>query len=109
MLQLLFDRRKVSHIINRPGTDHHIRLSFQDRLDQFLNIGRAVLVIRICIDDYVRAVSKAPVQTGYESFRKPFVLSEAHDMMHAPFPCHFHRIIQAAVVHDQIFDLINAV
>ena len=93
--------------IDRSLADDHVRLPIENRLYELLNIIATVLVVRIRIDDDVRAVTKAPVQTSHKAFCKTFVLFEIHDMVHTPFFRHRHGIVLTAVVDDQIFDLVN--
>ena len=95
-------------MVNGPRTDHHIRPAVQNRLNQLLDIFSTVLVVGICIDYNVSAVPKTAVQSCHKPFGKSFILFETDNMVHAPSSCHFHRIVPAAVIDDQIFDFFNS-
>ena len=109
MLQLLFHIGKMLRLVDRALPDHHVRLAVQDGTDQRSDVLAPVLIVRVRIDDDVRPASEAAVQTGHEALCQALVLFEVHHMVDAPFPCHLDRVVVAAVVDDEIFDLVHPV
>ena len=62
----LFQRAEFPDRVNRPRADDHVRLAGQNRFDQFLNVRRTILVVRIRVDDDIRATLQARFQAGGE-------------------------------------------
>ena len=96
-------------LVDGTLSDHDIRFTFQDWANQFFNIGAAVLVVRVGIDDDIGTVPQAGIQSRHETFRKAFITSEIHNIMDTPVFGHLDGVVLAAVVDDEIFDGINAV
>ncbi len=109
MLQFFLQWRKMFRGINGSGTNHHFRFPVQNRTYQLPNIFSTILVVRIRVDNNIRPLTQRRIQSRHKPSGEPFVLRKTHDMMYAPLPGHFHRIVPAPVVDNQIFDFINPV
>ena len=108
-LQFLLDKRKFFNLVNRALTDHNIRLFLQDGLHQLPDIRTAVLVVRICVDDNVRAIAQCQVNPRKKSLRKPQIPLKVHNVMHAPLQGNALCVVVASVIYDQVLDLVNPV
>jgi len=71
----------------------------EDRLHQQRNVGGFVLVVRIGVDNHVRAVSQAGVNAGHEGCSEPAVDGMAHYMVDAKLAREFRGAVGRAVVH----------
>ena len=109
MLELLLLPGKMLRLVDGPLADDYIRLFVQDWAHQFLNVGAAVLVVCVGVDDDISAKVQAGVQSGHEAVGQALVLFEVHHMVEAQFPRDFHGPVLAAVVDDEILDLVDPV
>ncbi len=94
-------RRKMRQGTHAPVADHHLRLTRQNRLDKFLNILGAVLVIGVGVDNHIRAQPQAGIQAVGESLGQAQVPAEVHNMVSTGLTCGFGGVIRAAIIHHQ--------
>ena len=99
----------MRRLVYWPFAYNDVRCALQYGLYQLCYIFAAVLVICVGIYDYVRAVGKAGVKPRHEAFCQALVAGKVHHMMHAPVHRHFHGLVRAAVIDDEVFDLVDAV
>ena len=59
MLELFLFPRKMLCIVNGTLAYDDIRLFFKDRTNYLLNVRAAVLIVGVCIDDYIRSEVEA--------------------------------------------------
>ena len=61
MLEFLFQGGEVFRLVDRPGADDDIAPALEDRADQGLDVVPVVLVVRVGVDDNVRAVAQSGI------------------------------------------------
>jgi hypothetical protein len=62
LLKLLLRPRKMLNLLNRPGADDNILLTFQDGLCQILYILRFILIVAVRINNNVRTQFQRPAK-----------------------------------------------
>jgi hypothetical protein len=87
--------------------DGDVGLPGDDRRDEARDIGAAVLVVRVRVDDHVGAQAQRSVDAGHERRREPAVLGESHDVVDAELLRALERAVGAAVVDDEHLDLVE--
>jgi hypothetical protein len=87
-----------------PVPDHQLRALLDDRRDQRRDIGRAVLIVGVRVDDDVRTRAHRGFESRSECRGKPPVPVELHHMTHAVRSCDFGGSILAAIVDHQPLD-----
>ena len=71
-----------------------------------LDITAAVLVVRIRIDYNIRPVSQTGIQSCHKALSQTSVFLKIDNIMDSPPFCHCNRLILAAVIDNQVLNLI---
>ncbi len=82
-------------------TDHHFSLTLNNGTNKLGDLTAGVLVIRVSIDDYIRAQAQSRVQTTGISPCQTRMPVHLNDMVYAIFQGDIHSIIYAAIINDQ--------
>ena len=106
--QQLLQAREVRRLIDRSSPDHELRLARQDRFNQLADVGGAVLIVGIRIDDDVRAVPHALVQARQKGGGESLITRKLHDVVDATAPSDLDRPIRASVIDDQPLNNLHA-
>ena len=80
---------------------------FENRLNECDNIGTAVLVISIGIDNNIGTEFEAGVKTRFEGMAQTAIFWESDNMIHAMFARDLRRAIRRTIVNDQNLDFVN--
>ena len=86
----------------------HVRAAVQDRLDELGDVGAAVLVVGVGVDDHVGTQLQRRVDAGLEGGRQPLVVGQAHEVLDAEGAGDLDRAVAGAVVDDEPLDLVEA-
>ena len=89
--------------------DDHVGLAGEDRRDQLDDVGAAVLVVGVGVDDDVGAELEAGVEARLEGGREPLVVGQPDDVLDALLARDLDRAVGRAVVDDQQLDRVEAV
>ncbi len=106
-LELLLGPGEIVDLGDRPGTDDYLCASLEDRRNQSGNRSGVVLVVRIGIDDDVRAGLEARLDARHEGARQTLVMRQGDDVIHSTSARNLIRPIPAAIVDDQPFDTVE--
>jgi len=106
-LHLPFEQGKMSDLVWFSIPDDDLGTAQQDRLHKFRDIGSAVLIVTVGVDDDIGSQSQTSIDPGGKSVAKPTISRKAQDMFDAHFPSDFHCSISAAVINHQDFDGID--
>ncbi len=87
--------------------DHHVGLPRENRLHELRNVGGLVLVVRVGVDDDIRAARETGLDARHERAREAEMRAVDH-MVHAEFLRDLRGAVGAAVVHDEPLDLVDA-
>ena len=87
--------------------DDDVGLAGEDRRDQLGDVGAAVLVVGVGVDDDVGAELEAGVEAGLEAGRQPLVVGQPDDVLDAVLAGDLDRAVGRAVVDDQQLDLVD--
>ena len=68
-----------------------------------------ILMVPVGIDDYIGSKLDRPPQPADKRHRQPPVHTQRKDMMNPRLSGHLDSFIRAAVVDNQILDLVNAI
>jgi hypothetical protein len=88
--------------------DDDVGAALQDRLDKRGDVAAVILVIGVGVDDDVGALGQRPVEPRAEGRGKPAVGPVLDDVADAEAGGNLGGGVAAAVVDDQIFDLVDA-
>ena len=88
---------------------YHRRLALKQRTHQLFNVRAGVLVVGVGVDDDVGAQAQACVDSRHEALCKSAVVHEAYYVVYAQLLCALYGAVGAAVVDDEVFDLVDTV
>ena len=89
--------------------DDHVGLAGEDRRHQLRDVGAAVLVVGVGVDDDVGAELQAGVEAGLEAGGEALVVGQPDDVLDPVLAGDLDRAVGRAVVDDQQLDLVDAV
>ena len=95
---------KCSIVADLAVADDHVGLAGEDRRDQLGDVGAAVLVVGVGVDDDVGAELEAGVEPGLEAGRQALVVGQADDVLDPVLAGDLDRAVGRAVVDDQQLD-----
>ena len=107
-LERALERREMRHRMHAPIANHDLGPARHDGGHQPLDILAHILVVGVGVDDDVRTVTQAGLETGDKGPRQPQIARLAHDMVHAQRRGYLCRAVLGAVVDDQNFQFIDA-
>jgi hypothetical protein len=108
-LEALLQRREVLDRGHVAVADHHVGGSGDNRGDELRDIGAAVLVVRVGVDDHVGPQLQRRVHAGLECAREPLVVGQANDVLDAERARDVDRRVGRAVVDHEPLDRVEAV
>ena len=88
--------------------DDEVGVTAQDRRHQFRDIGRAVLVVGVGVDDHVRAQLQRCVEARLEALCESFVVRQPYDVVDTVGTSDLDGGVGGPVVDDEPLDLIEA-
>jgi hypothetical protein len=97
----------VIDALHLPVPDHHVGAAGHDRFDQPRDVLRAVLVVRVGVDDHVGAELERRVEPSLEGRGQALVGGQPHQVVHTVPASHLDRSVGRPVVHDQPLDPIE--
>ena len=103
-LQRALERRHVRRFRHFAIADHHLRASADDRRNQAGDVAAGVLIVRIGVDDDVRAESQGGVDAGGECGRKSAMRLELQDVRRSRFSRRVGSVVRTSVVDDEGLD-----
>ena len=103
-LQALFRAGEVLDLADLAVADDHVGLAGQDRRHQLGDVGAAVLVVGVGVDDDVGAELQAGVQPGLEAGGEALVVGQADDVLDPVLAGDLDGAVAGAVVDDQQLD-----
>jgi hypothetical protein len=98
----------VSKFIGISITNDQIRFASKDWLYQPRDIRGAILIVRIGVDDNVRAEQDAGVKSGRKRAGEPAVARHSSDMVNTCIARNGTGAVSAAIVNHEHFDAIYA-
>ena len=87
-------------LVDRPRTDDDVGLVGQHRCCELGDVGTAVLVVCVGVDDDVGTQAQACIEAGHETHREAPIHRVAHHMVDTVLTSDFCRIVGRAVVDD---------
>ena len=96
-------------VLDLPVAHDHVGVAGDDRRHQVRDVGRAVLVVGVGVDDDVGAELERRVESRLEAGGQPLVVGELDDVVDAVLTRDVDSPIGGAVVDDQPLDLVDAV
>ncbi len=100
--------REVLDLVDLAIADDHVGLAGEDRRQQLRDVGAAVLVVGVGVDDDVGAELEAGVEPRLEAGRQALVVGQADDVLDAVLAGDLDRAVGRAVVDDQQLDRVDA-
>ena len=89
---------------DRSRTNYQVGTMLSNRLGQQGDIGGAILIVRIGIDNDIRPETQAGLQTRHERLGEALVTDVADNMIYTVRSGNLDRRIITAVIDDQPFD-----
>ena len=96
-------------LVDLAVADDHVGLAGEDRRDQLGDVGAAVLVVGVGVDDDVGAEFQAGVEPGLEAGGQALVVGQADDVLDPALAGDRDGAVGLAVVDHQQLDLVDAV
>jgi hypothetical protein len=87
--------------------DHHVGLPREDRRDQARDVGSAILIVGVEVDDDVGAESHRGAQAENEHPRQSLIATQAQNVLDPGEPRRVGGAVGRAVVDDEDFDLVD--
>ena len=110
LLELLFQRREVLDGVCAAVADHHRRLALkQCGPTSFSMSAPAYWLSASVLTMMSGAQAQACVDSRHEALCKSAVVHEAYYVVYAQLLCTLHGAVGAAVVDDEVFDLVDTV
>ena len=107
-LQRLLAAGEVLDLIDPAVADDHVGLAGEDRRDELDDVGAAVLVVGIGVDDDVGAELERGVEARLEGRREALVVGQPDDVVDALLAGDVDGAVGRAVVDDQQLDRVEA-
>ena len=102
-------RREVLDPGHLAVAHDHVGAAFEDRAHERRDVGGAVLVVGVRVDDDVRAELQGGVDARLEARREALVVGQADEVVDAVLTGDRDGLIRRAVVDDQPLDAVEAV
>jgi hypothetical protein len=93
---------------DRSCADHDLSFAFQNRLAELFDIVRAILIVGISVNNDVRAGTDRRVQSCDERSSETPIPDLTDDMMHSVRLGDLNSPVNAAIVHDENLDYVDA-
>ena len=90
-----------------PIANHNMGALFQNGLNECDNIGTAVLIIAIGIDNNIGIEFEASVKTRFECMTQTAIFWKSDNMIHTEIARDLRRAIRRTIVNDQNLDFVN--
>ena len=107
-LQAFLGAGEVVDLRDLAVADDHVGLAGEDRRQQLGDVGAAVLVVGVGVDDDVGAELQAGVEPRLEARREALVVGQADDVLDPVLAGDLDRAVGRAVVDDQQLDRVDA-
>ena len=100
-LQHLLRDGKMLDFVDGPRAHHELRRPLQNGQHQHRDVRRAVLIVRVRVDDHVGPRLDGVVQPRREGARQPAMDAQAKNMIDPMLPRDLHSVVGRSVVDDK--------
>ena len=107
-LEDALEPREVGELVGAAVADDDVGAALEDRCDEAGDVGAAVLVVGVGVDDDVGAEAEAGVDAGGVGDGEAAVAREAEDVVDAELGGVLGGAVAAAVVDDEDLDAVDA-
>jgi hypothetical protein len=89
-------------------SNDHLSLSFKNWAYEFSNFVTRILVVSICIDDYVSTQHETFHDSMMEGYTEAPISFELDDMMDSEFFCYLKRSIATPIIDHEILNNVDS-